>query len=155
VADSKFAFNPHPDRAQTEAVECITLYVRGTVEERMLAYRPRERGNAFGAAAVEVDDDAALAMLGTEGGGSGGGRAEGMCSLDKMAYLLGQGVDAEVVELNDEVEAEEEEEEEEAVGARGARRDRDEDDGDGEEEDEDGEFHAEDAEELSDSDMDY
>lgn len=88
-------------------MNCITLYTRGTVEERLLAYRPRER--AFGSsgaptpfeeagapADAAADDDTALSMLGAAEGGSGssGRRNAGdACSLAKLTFLLGLNAD--------------------------------------------------------------
>jgi hypothetical protein len=95
---------------QTEQVNCITLYTRGTVEERLLAYRPRERAfgsdgapaqfDEAGAPVTSAADDTALSMLGAAEGGSGSGasRNRDACSLAKLTFLLGLTADDMMVD---------------------------------------------------------
>jgi len=100
AGDEAQAMNRCHRIGQTQQVNCITLYTPGTVEERLLAYRPRERAFGSGGAAPSPleeagapDDDTALSMLGAVegGGGSGSGRGGGedACSLAKLTFLLG------------------------------------------------------------------
>ena len=75
---------------QARQVECATYYVRGSVEERMLAHRRAEEVNSMGRRRARESlggaDGECLAQMGDTAGDAGVARTWGE---EKMRYVLG------------------------------------------------------------------